>query len=149
MSQDLSYRRGRLVLPRDIADWPPETVARWLANVPLAERARAFRALPLNVAAAGFLKMESGARVGLLSGLNTANIRYLSSIARDDLLLETLDKAGPDVRDAIFSQLPAWRRSAMDKALAEVEQQRQAAQTPPSASSPSFWGRIKRRFLKG
>ncbi|MCC5809837.1 MAG: hypothetical protein JJU06_05640 [Ectothiorhodospiraceae bacterium] len=142
MSQELNYRRGRLVLPQDIADWPPETVAQWIVNLPLAERAKAFRALPLNVAAAGFLKMEPRGRVGTLSGLNAANIRYLCSIARDDLLLETLDQAGPDVRGAMFAQLPAWRRSAMEEALAESDRAREAARVDGAGPLAPWWSRL-------
>lgn len=118
---ELEYRRGRLLLPRDIADWPPARVGRWLSAVPVGERARAFRALPLNVAAAGFLAMEPRYRVGLLVGLNPANIRYLCGIARDEHLLETLLLAGDDVRRAIMESLPDWRRSHIAYHLKESE----------------------------
>ena len=120
MDQDsLEYRRGRLLLPVGIADWPPEKVARWLSRVPLGDRGRAFRALRLNVAAAAFLAMEPRQRVGLLAALNPANIRYLAGIARDDHLLATLQEAGDDVSGALLGALPEWRRSRIEAALAE------------------------------
>lgn len=154
MVQNLSYRRGRLVLPRDIAEWPAETVARWLAQVPLADRARAFRALPLNVAAAGFLKMDVDARIGLLAGLNPANIRYLCGIARDEQLIETLERAGDDVRGAILSQLPQWRREPLEQALAAAARRREAAERKPERKlGPSRAGRwvnrLRRRLRSG
>ncbi len=148
MVQNLSYRRGRLVLPRDIAEWPAETVARWLAQVPLADRARAFRALPLNVAAAGFLKMDVDARIGLLAGLNSANIRYLCGIARDEYLIETLERAGDDVREAILAQLPQWRREPLEQALAEAAARREKKAQREHAVRPSRAGSWVRRLKK-
>ncbi len=150
MVQDLSYRRGRLVLPRDIGEWPAETVARWLARVPVADRARAFRALPLNVAAAGFLNMDVDARIGLLAGLNPANIRYLCGIARDDFLVETLERAGDDVRTAILDQLPLWRREPLEQALSEAAARRavQSTATTVRPSRAGGWVRRLRRRLK-
>ncbi|MCC5858043.1 MAG: hypothetical protein JJT90_07800 [Ectothiorhodospiraceae bacterium] len=150
MVQDLSYRRGRLVLPRDIAEWPAETVARWLARVPVADRARAFRALPLNVAAAGFLNMDVDARIGLLAGLNPANIRYLCGIARDDFLVETLERAGDDVRRAILDQLPLWRREPLEQALKEAALRRVAQPTAATVrpSRAGGWVRRLRQRLK-
>ena len=116
----LQYRKGRLVLPTGIVDWPPVQVGRWLARVPVAERARAFRALPLNVAAAGFLTMDPQARVGLICGLNAANVRYLVAIARDAHLIETLSAAGPDVEAAVLAALPDWRRTVIAAQLLEA-----------------------------
>jgi Mg/Co/Ni transporter MgtE len=147
MVQDLSYRRGRLILPRDIAEWPAETVARWLAQVPVADRARAFRALPLNVAAAGFLKMDVDARIGLLAGLNPANIRYLCGIARDEHLIETLERAGDDVRGAMLAQVPQWRREPLEQALAEIAA-RQAAPHHVADVRPSRAGNWVRRLRR-
>ncbi|MEX0732705.1 MAG: hypothetical protein WED00_00425 [Aquisalimonadaceae bacterium] len=123
--QDHVYRNGRLLLPRDIADRSPSALAEWLGGVPIADRARAFRALPLNVAAAAFLVMEPRMRIGLLAGLNPRNIRYLISIAGDALLLDTLEQGGEDVRSAVFAELPDWRAQRMQTAL-EESRRRQA-----------------------
>lgn len=132
----LQYRKGRLVLPTGIVDWPPVQVGRWLARVPVAERARAFRALPLNVAAAGFLTMDAQARVGLVCGLNAANVRYLGAIARDEHLIETLSEAGPDVEAALLAALPDWRRPVIESKLGEMRAAAAEAKAQRERSTP-------------
>lgn len=131
MQQEHVYRNGRLLLPQDLVDRGPQAQARWLSEVPVADRARAFRALPLNIGAAAFLLMESRARIGLLTGLNPQSIRHLMSVAKDAFLLETLRDAGEDVHDAVLAGLPDWRRQRIEEAYCrevdgqcELEQQR-------------------------
>lgn len=154
----LEYRRGRLVLPSGIGDWPPVQVGRWLARVPVSDRARAFRALPLNLAAAGFLTMDPRSRLGLLCGLNPSNVRYLCAIARDEHLIETLLEAGDEVQELVLSALPDWRRSGIDEQLA-AERERLAALAASDVgggggnsdhadrSSPVVWLRHGREML--
>jgi hypothetical protein len=139
-ADSLEYRRGRLVLPSGITDWPPVQVGRWLARVPVSDRARAFRALPLNLAAAGFLTMDRRARLGLLCGLNPSNVRYLCSIARDGHLIDTLIEAGDDVEGLVLAALPDWRRVAISEQLASerarLDAIKAAAVDPPK---PTAW----------
>ncbi len=115
---ELEYRRGRLVLPAGIVDWPPVRVGRWLSTVPVTERGRALRALPLDVAAAAFLLMEPSRRAGLLAGLNVANIRYLCGIARDEHIAQTLAAADDDVRSDVLAALPERRRLRIEELVA-------------------------------
>lgn len=142
------YRQGRLVIPPGIRDQGPSQVAAWLGCVPVADRARAFRALPLNLAAAAFLQMDPCVRVSLLAGLNPANIRYLMSITPDGQLLETLEVAGGEVHAAVMGSLPDWRYHRIEQVLAA----RQAALLiPEGAEKPatrrrSWWVRMLERF---
>lgn len=142
--RDHVYRNGRLLLPRDLADRDPRAQAHWLSGVPLSDRARAFRALPLNVGAAAFLSMEPRGRVGLLAGLNRQNIRYLSSIASDEFLLETLEYAGEDVHGAVLAELPDWRHQRITTALEQRRLDRAAEQARRrnAAVSASMLGRF-------
>jgi Mg/Co/Ni transporter MgtE len=142
------YRKGRLVIPPGIRDQDPGQVAAWLGRVPVADRARAFRALPLNLAAAAFLQMDPPDRVSLLAGLNPANIRYLMSIMPDGQLLETLEAAGDDVHAAVMGSLPDWRYHRIEQTLAAhlAELVRPEVAEKPASRRRSWWTRMLERL---
>jgi len=121
---DMAYRNGRLILPSDLADRSPGQVASWLGDVPVSDRAKAFRAIPLNIAAAAFLVMEARNRVGLIAGLDRKKTHYLLSLLKDELLMETLGCAGEDVHGVMMSELPEWRQqrlqTLLDSPMAQV-----------------------------
>lgn len=135
IQQEHVYRKGRLILPTDLVDRGPKAQAQWLSGVPVADRARAFRALPTNVGVAAFLLMEPQARIGLLAGLGRQSIKHLVSLANDAFLLETLRYAGEDVYTAVLSGVPDWRQQRIVETQRreaaehqEAEQSRKAAQ---------------------
>lgn len=129
----LVYRRGRLQLPRDIADWTPDEVARWLSLLPPADRVQAFRALPFALAAAGFLAMEPQDRGALLGGLNRNNRNRLIGLAGTDVLAETLVQFHPDARALLLEDVPPNRRAAVDERIEALAAQGQ----PEVVATPS------------
>lgn len=132
-SNALVYRRGRLQLPRDIAEWTPDEVARWLSLLPPADRAQAFRALPFAQGAAGFLAMEPEDRAALLSGLNRNNRNRLMSLAGSEVLAATLLQLQPDARTLLLEDVPPNRRAAVDERMNALA----TAGQPEAVATPS------------
>lgn len=131
------YRRGRLQLPPDIAEWPPRELAEWFARLPVDDRVRAFRALPLNRAVAGFLAMPPGERAALLGAVNAVNRRQLLGLSGVECLAETLLRGDDALREKVLSELSETRRQAVD---ARVQALATAARGPePPAAAPARW----------
>lgn len=143
MSQHtLRYHRGRLVLPPELLDAAPSAVAEWLSCVPEAERGRAFRAMPLNLGAAAFLHLPPTDRAALLACLNQANIRYLTGIAPDTLLHETLNHADPETNARIRLALPDWRLKRMQDMDSQLMTRQPEPKPPETGRVP--WGWLRR-----
>ncbi|SEO44145.1 magnesium transporter MgtE N-terminal domain-containing protein [Aquisalimonas asiatica] len=115
--KQLIYRRGRLQLPRDIADWAAPELAEWLSMLSVEERVQAFRALPFNRGAIGYLAMAPAERAVLLGALNSDNRRRLVGLSGNDLLVDALKHADEATRELILSDLPESRRTAVEGAL--------------------------------
>ncbi|MCP1674510.1 hypothetical protein J2T57_001612 [Natronocella acetinitrilica] len=130
-AQGVAYRRGRLHIPADLTDRGPDAVARFLAQVPVEDRARAFRALPLSAAAAGYLRLDTRTQVGLVIGLDAGNMRFLAGLSRDEMLLDILAEAGGDAVAAIEAVLPAWRLERLREAVAARAAEALAKAPPP------------------
>ena len=132
----LVYRRGRLQLPRDIADWTPEEVARWLSLLPPDDRVQAFRAVAFAQGVAAFLVMEPADRAALLSGLNRNNRNRLLGLAGTEVLAATLLQLHPDHRAWLLEDVSPHRRSAVDEHMRALAAQEQPEAVPGRARRP-------------
>ncbi len=113
----LIYRRGRLQLPRDIAEWAPPEVARWLSLLPSADRVQAFRALPFAQGVAAFMALEAPDRAALLGALDRNNRNRLTGLSSIDMLAETLHCAEPEIAELVLEDVPPHRRAALSERL--------------------------------
>lgn len=141
-TKQLIYRRGRLQLPRDIADWAAPELAEWFAMLTSDERVQAFRALPFNRGAVGYLAMAPAERADLLAALNSDNRRRLVSLSGNDLLVDALKHADAAARELILGDLPESRRTAVDGAL--KAQMAPAAAVPAGDSRPRWRAALAR-----
>lgn len=140
--KQLVYRRGRLQLPRDIADWAAPELAEWLAMLPVEERVQAFRALPFSRGAIGYLAMAPAERAELLGALNSDNRRRLVGLSGNDLLVDALKHADGATRELLLGDMPESRRAAVDGAL--KAQMAPAAAVPAGDSRPRWRAALAR-----
>ena len=144
--KQLIYRRGRLQLPRDIADWAAPELAEWLTMLPVDERVQAFRALPFNRGAIGYVTMAPAERAALLGALNSDNRRRLVSLSGNELLVGALKHADAATRELVLGDLPESRRAAVDGAL--KAQMAPAAAVPAGDSRPRWRAVLARAIAR-
>ncbi|MDN3517941.1 hypothetical protein QWY84_09990 [Aquisalimonas lutea] len=146
--KQLIYRNGRLQLPADIADWSASELAGWLQLLPLDDRVRAFRALPFNRAAMGYMALPAVDRATLLGALNGDNRRRLAVLSGVDSLVETLRNADTSTRTAVLAELPETRRGEVEARLEALAAQEAALAGQQGKGRRKTWGGAVGRMLR-
>lgn len=146
--KQLIYRNGRLQLPADITDWSAAELADWLQLLPLDDRVAAFRALPFNRAAIGYMALPPVDRASLLGALNGDNRKRLAVLSSVDSLVETLRNADASTRATVLAELPQARRADVEARLEALAAREIALAGQQAKGRRKSWGGAVGRMLR-